>query len=270
MGSIIVSSCLIFLSLARLGVCVESPSKIPEVPRACISVDAEAYLDRHKWTEARDCYLEIVKRDPRSETDWAGLATALTYLGHRQEALKKLSQAIDHVKSSQREHLLARIKVLSRLFLTNTTFQIYQDGLILLSSRKFKSAQEKFEKALNEEADNVEVLLRLGQITLLEDSPKEALAHFKIAKQLDPYDPGIRLWLGKALHRLGNTHDALSELKEGYYLFNLTHRDLNRELKKLNPTKPSDSLAELTAEEIKTDILNLLKRIDQLSSLRKN
>ena len=193
------------------------PSGIPEVLRDCLSSDAEAYLDRHKWTEARDCYLDIIKRDSGSVTIWVGLATSLTYLGHREEALKRLSQAVNYVKSSQKAQLFTRIRVLSRLFLTNTTFQTYQDGLILLTSRKFKPAQEKFEKALSEEADNVEVLMRMGQSTLLDGSPKQALIHFKLAKQLDPFDPEIRLWLGRALQSRGNTGEALVELKEAHY-----------------------------------------------------
>ncbi|MEO5970070.1 MAG: tetratricopeptide repeat protein [Bdellovibrionia bacterium] len=208
---------------------IQRPSGIPEIPRACLSSDAEAYLDRHKWTEARDCYLDIIKRDTSSVTVWVGLATALTYLGRRQEALKHLNQAIDQVKSSQRGQLLTRIRVLSRLFLTNTAFQTYQDGLILLAGRKFKPSQEKFERAMSEEIDNVEVLLRMGQSTLLEGSSKEALAHFKMAKQLDPFDPEIRLWLGKTYQNRGNHRDALIELKEAYYSLK---KELGKELGK--------------------------------------
>jgi predicted Zn-dependent protease len=145
-----------------------------------------------------------------------GLATSLTYLGHREEALKYLVNAVDQVTVSQRPQLLTRIRVLARLFLTNATFQAYQDGLILFSSRKFKPSQEKFERALNEEADNVEVLLRMGQSTLLDGGFQNAIAHLKMAKQLDPFDPEIRLWLGKAFQSNGRSREALLELKEAY------------------------------------------------------
>jgi tetratricopeptide (TPR) repeat protein len=114
---------------------------------------------------------------------------------------------------------LERIRVLSRLFIANTTFQTYQDGLILLAGRKFKPSQEKFKTALNEEADNVEILMRMGQSTFLNGDRQKAVVHFKMARQLDPFDPEIRLWLGKALQSRGDTREALIELKEAYSYF---------------------------------------------------
>lgn len=205
-----------------------------EPPRACLPSDAEVYLDRHKWTEARDCYLDIIKReDLKRETSdpavWMGLATSLTYLGHREEALKQLINAAGHFKGAQKAQLVSRIRVLSRLFLTNTTFQVYQDGLILLSSRKFKLSQEKFERALSKEIDNVEVLIRMGQSAFFEGNSKEAVGHFKMAKRLDPYDPEIRMWLGKAFQTLGNSPEALLELKEAYHAYRGSGRSLEKD-----------------------------------------
>jgi tetratricopeptide (TPR) repeat protein len=229
---LLVGTIVLFLPFSRgqaAPIPIGSPGNSAEIPRTCLTVDAESYLDRHKWAEARDCYTEIIKKESGSVSLWVGLATSLTYLGHREEALRQLSQAVENVKNSQKPQLIARVRVLSRLFLTNTTFQTFQDGLILLNGRKFKASQEKFEKALNEEVDNVEVLLRLGQSTLLDGKVKEALNHLKRAKQLDPFDPEIRLWLGRVYQSGGNSQEAQIELKEAYSSYYLLKAHENSE-----------------------------------------
>jgi tetratricopeptide (TPR) repeat protein len=196
----------------------------------CLVSDAEIFLDRHKWSDARDCYLDLIKKDVNLTTAWIGLATSLTYLGQRKEALRQLSVGVDQVKINQKSQVMKRIHILSRLFLTNATFQTYQDGLILFSAKKFKLALEKFERTLSEEPDNVEVLLRLGQSTLLDGNFQSAVNYFKQAHQLDSYDYEALLWLGKSLKLSGKLRDSLSELKNAYYGIRNSEGETGREL----------------------------------------
>jgi tetratricopeptide (TPR) repeat protein len=106
------------------------------------------------------------------------------------------------------------MEVIHRLFLTNKTYQEYQEGVNLLIGRKYSSAREKFEKALVEEPDNGEILLRAGQSALLDNNTKEALKYLRTTRKLNPYCLDTRLWLGRALHLSGAPQLALGEFQD--------------------------------------------------------
>ena len=127
-----------------------------------------------------------------------------------------MGQLISRKKGSQQKQLIARLRVLSRAFLTNASFQIYQDGVNLMLAEKYRAARERFEKALGQEPANIEVLTRMSQCLVLEGDYDSAAEQLRLARRLDPYEPEIRLWLGRALHQRGEIREALVELKSAY------------------------------------------------------
>jgi tetratricopeptide (TPR) repeat protein len=176
--------------------------------------EAKALLAKHKWEEAAIVLRSVLKRNPAFFPAAIELARALLYLGRREEALNLLAQAISRQPPGARKAaLIARVGVLSRIFLAQKTFQLYQDGLNLLSQQKYRPARDRFEKALESEPDNIEVLVRIGQCLVLEGDVDSAGERLRLAKRLNPYEPEISLWLGRALHQRGELAQALEELR---------------------------------------------------------
>jgi tetratricopeptide (TPR) repeat protein len=141
------------------------------------------------------------------------LARALIYQGRREEALNVLAEAIRKEKGAKRAWMIRQARVFSRTFMTNATFQLYQDGVNLLMLQKYRQARDKFEKALVAEASNVEILTRLGQAYLLDGDHDSAAEQLKLARHLNPYEPEIRLWLGRSMHLRGELKEGLEELR---------------------------------------------------------
>ena len=179
--------------------------------------EALKLMNQKKWAEAAIVLRSILKAEPGSMTAMLTLSRSLVYSGRREEALGLLSQAVAREKGprkvSRRVDLMRRIRVMSRLFLTNSTFQIYQEGLNLIDSRKYKLARERFDKALAIEPDNIEILLRSAQCFVLDGEYDSAAERLKLARRLNPYEPEIRLWLGRALHERGEIQPALEDLR---------------------------------------------------------
>jgi predicted Zn-dependent protease len=166
-----------------------------------------------KWEEAIAVLKGHLKREPNSVPGVVSLANALTYAGKRGEALSLLIQSSEWAKSAQRGALIQKVHVISRIFISHETSKIYQEGLNLLIAKKYRAAKEKFEKALVEEPDNSEILIRIGQTCILENELKPAIERLRSAKKLDPFEPMISLWLGRALFLNGGHQEAIQELK---------------------------------------------------------
>lgn len=179
-------------------------------------VEAKLLLNKKKWAEAAIVLRAVVKNNPESASAVIDLARALTYSGRREEALGVFSQALTKQSGLRRENLVDRMKTLSRLFLTNRVFQVYQDGLTLLEAGKYRLARERFEKALEEEPDNVEILVRIGQCLVLENDYDSAAERLRFAKRLNPHEPEVSLWLGRAMHQRGEIKEGLEHLASAY------------------------------------------------------
>lgn len=176
--------------------------------------DAKALLAQHKWEEAAIVLRSVLKKNAGFFPGAIELARALVYLGRREEALTLLSQAISRQAPGIRKTaLISRVGVVSRMFLSQKTFQVYQDGLNLLAQTKYRAARERFEKALETEPDNLEILTRIGECLVLEGDFDSAAERLRLAKRLNPYEPEISLWLGRALHQRGELGQALDELR---------------------------------------------------------
>ena len=139
-------------------------------------------------------------------------STSLIHSGQRAQAIQTLLNGVRTAKPPQRKLLIQKSRVLARIFLTNKTFQLYQDGLNSLNAKKYRAAREKFEKALSEESDNSEVLFRLGQSLIFDGEAEAAVKYLKMAKSISPYESEVGLWLGRALFLKGDFKEAQAEL----------------------------------------------------------
>lgn len=173
-------------------------------------------MAKRKWAEAAIVLRSILKRSPDFVPGAIELARALVYSGRREEALAVLGQAAARHQGPRRAALIDRAHVIGRLFLTTRAQQVFQEGLNLLETGKYRPARERFEQALEAEPDNVEVLARIGQCLVLEGDNDSAAERLRLAKRLDPFEPEVGLWLGRALHQRGELSQALVELKAAY------------------------------------------------------
>lgn len=179
--------------------------------------DARLLLERKKWDEAIIVLKSLYRRNPNLSQAGLDLVEALAYSRRREEAVSTINQLISREKSNERrQELYQKADVLSRLFYTNDVFQIYQDGLNLLRAGKLGAARIRLEKALSDEPDNAEILLRLGQCLLLDHDTDSASERLKLARKLNPYRPEIKLWLGRAMTERGEQQEAVNELRSAY------------------------------------------------------
>jgi tetratricopeptide (TPR) repeat protein len=176
-------------------------------------MEANRLLQVQKWNDAGALFRSVLKREPQSIQGAIGLAATLAHSKKREEGLNILSSCLTGVTRTQRAVVIRRIHVLARTFLSNDTFRMYQDALNLMLEKKYRAAKEKFVKALAEEPDNVEILLRLGQCFFLDNDITHAISRLQAAQKLDPYEPMINLWLGRALFIRGSHAEAIAELK---------------------------------------------------------
>lgn len=189
--------------------------------RAAELLEAKRFVEQKKWAEAVVLFRSLEQKSDLSSTTQRNLSLelsrALLYSGRREEALSLLEQwASKEKKGTFREFWIRRIQVMSRVFITNETSQVYQDGVRLLQEGKHRAARERFEKALEREPDNMEILARIGQCFLLDKDDDSAAERLRSALQLNPYEPELRLWLGRALHRRGEITEGIQELKRAY------------------------------------------------------
>lgn len=179
-------------------------------------LEAKRLTEKRKWDEAIMLYRSLRRTEPGSTAVLAGLSTALFYSGDRSQALEVLKQGLPLVRPLYRSALKERIDTVSRQFLTQRNFKGYQEGVNFLRAKRYRNAKESFEKALGEEPDNIEVLIRIAQCALFEGEPDEALKSLQAAKKLNPFSFDVKLWLGRALQLSGNPQVASKELQEAH------------------------------------------------------
>ena len=175
--------------------------------------DARSLVKNRKWAEAAIVFKDLLKKEPGQTSIAIELSESLVYAGRREEALGVLSDAISRERGANREILIRRLRVLSRVFVASASFQTYQDGLNLAATRKYRPAREKFERALMDEPANIEILVAIGQCLVLESDFDSAAERLKLARRLNGYEPEVRLWLGRAMAQRGELDEAIGDLK---------------------------------------------------------
>lgn len=172
---------------------------------------ARALMAKKKWAEAAIALRSILK-DEESPQVVIDLSRALTHSGRREEALGVLSRAAEQARGARKTALTRRVRVLSRTFLTTETFQAHQQGMNSLLGKNYREARERFENALVQESNNVEILLRLGQCHVAESDYDSAAERLRLARRLNPHEMETQLWLGRALFHRGELAGAKEAL----------------------------------------------------------
>jgi len=199
-----------------VGLSQPEPEPLPESAGILTTSDyfeAKQFIKKNRWEEAAIVLRSVHRKSPEFTPAAIDLAIALTQTERREEALDVLIQSTGREKKGKRDTLIRRVRVLSRLFFTKETFQTYQDGLNLVALGKYRAARERFEKTLSIEPDNVEVLTRIGQCSVLDRDFDSAAERLRLARKLNPFEPEVRLWLGRALHQRGEIKEAVAELR---------------------------------------------------------
>ncbi len=207
----------VLLLLAPAGVSTafgNEPTPWPQVDVPPVSdyTEARQLLVKKKWEEASIVLRSVVKKNPTFTPAAVDLARALTYAGRREEALGVLGRAALTEKGTSKARLIRRVHAISKLFLTEKTFELYQDGINFMALRHCPKAMERFEKALEFEPDNVEILAELAKCQLVGKDYDSASERLKFANRLDPFEPELQYLLAQALMQRGELSEAVKEL----------------------------------------------------------
>ena len=187
-------------------------------------LEAQILLNKKKWPEATLVLQGIYKQNPYSF--WAGknLARALFYSGRREEALEQLVKSTLRESGREQREYKEMLKVIGQTFLLQKTQAIYQEGLTLLGTSKVRQGREQLEKVIDAEPDNVQALLRLGQSLVLDAEYAQAVGRLKFAKKLDPFEAETRIWLARALHKIGDLKGAAEEFQSALMILKSSER----------------------------------------------
>jgi len=174
--------------------------------------DAQGFLREGKWPEALTAFRQLSKESPGSFSIGMGFSRALFESGKRQEAIEILRKLGGSDSREYRNRARKRLRVVSHAFLTKETFQIYQDGINYLLVDRIKEAKKSFERALESEPNNVEVLLRLVQCHVYDQEMDRAIERLETIEKLDPFETEMRLWKARIFHLQGKHKLAIDIL----------------------------------------------------------
>ena len=174
-------------------------------------------LKKQKWGEAVVAYQALYQSHPGHLTIAIDLATAHVFSGNRLEGLSLLVDFWSHASKDEQREVESKFKLLSRFFLTNRSFDLYQDALNLLEARKYSQARVQLSQVLSVEPDHLDAILKLAQCLILEQRPQQAMDELSKVKRWSFFEPEISLWLGRAYFMNANypqfASKALFELK---------------------------------------------------------
>ncbi len=188
------------------------PDRIGYNANSTLPLDLKKSPKSQNWTDVLHSLVLVHEQHPKDPKVVGELASVLSRVGRRSESLRLLLGLAEHSSPEVRRHILRRSKVLSRGFLLNSRFELYQEGLNALEAQKYRSAQETFERILREDPENCEVLIQLGKSLILSNDVDIAIQKLNQAKKINPTDSETLYWLAKAFLARGNTKEALREL----------------------------------------------------------
>lgn len=151
---------------------------------------------------------------PGFNREFLELGDALFMSQRREEAIRHMLQAAEAAKPAEwRDTLLRKAGVYGRQFYTNVAFQVFEEGNQAIREGKPGVALERFAQTLATERDQVEALLRQGQLKALagdHDSAAEMLRHALrlLPPDVSEYADETRLWLAHALYERGERERA--------------------------------------------------------------
>lgn len=176
---------------------------------------ARQKVSMRQWKEAGLTLDQMVKNgaDPVGMAEL--YASVLLHLGRRVEAVQLLRKAAQR-NPARAGYYNEKAKVTARIFVTALGSQAYQDGVALAVRAKLDAALEQFKKAESAEPENGEVVLRLGQIYLIQGELPQAVEMLELARELMPGEPQVTLWLGRTVFLKGDRMRSGVELKSAF------------------------------------------------------
>jgi len=165
---------------------------------------AHQLVVQQKWAEALPLLKALHEEAPASTLVGTDLAQTYIRLNRREEALVLL----------KKYGLVKQASVVARSFLTQESYKLYQEGLNLLETKSYRSAKERFEKALERDQNHLEILLRLGQSEILDGNADAGLKALERLAKIYGAQPEATLWEGKAYSMKGEGEKATRLLRD--------------------------------------------------------
>lgn len=175
--------------------------------------EAVALSEARKWAEAAIVLKTIHEEQPEFFPAAIRLSTALLFSGRREESLRVLCRVAAQTKDKAKEAIIRRVRVIGRVFLNTEHQQIFEESRDLMRKHEWNEAKKKLEAVLNQEPDNTVVLVLLAQNSIALSDYESAIERLRFAADLNPFEPDIKLWLGRVFFLMGDTEAALSELR---------------------------------------------------------
>jgi tetratricopeptide (TPR) repeat protein len=155
-------------------------------------------MDKSAMAQAREVYMEALKRAPedhRLHENFAEFLTQTGDLAHATEEWRRVQSLIPH-------HHVAW----------------FEEGQLLRRQGKLADAEPPLLRALNLRPDLAEGWLELGNIHALEGKTEQALKDYERECKLAPEDDRVYYHIGKALSKLGRNAEAMQNLRQALRL----------------------------------------------------
>lgn len=179
------------------------------------------HLERHAYSEAINCYEELLQSDPRHAVAHNNLGVALSKLGRYWEAERQFRLAIGikaaypdaHFNLANVLRLTGRVEEselpLRRAIKLQPSYVDARSslGLTLTFLGRPRDARECFEKVLRASPRHVEALAGMGRVAGLEGRFDQAEAAYRRVLELDPKMPGALSGLAE-LRKLTSADDG--------------------------------------------------------------
>lgn len=158
----------------------------------------QSLVAKQKYKEAIQVFSEMINNGNEAIPTFLELANAYTLNRDRRSGLRTLSEAVRYVKNASEAALIQKQRrLLSEIFYTNESFQMYQNGKNALHENKMSDAIQSFEKALAKEPDNVAVLIAYAEALQKNDTISDSKNILQRAMELNPQNKDTRFLLAK-------------------------------------------------------------------------
>jgi len=155
---------------------------------------ASCYLNSDKLEKSKALYLQLHQHSPQNVDFILGLAATYFKLGDREQAVKRIDQAI---KDGIADSRLVQLK-----------------GEMFENNGNKLAAKESYELAIKANANNPEAFVSLGNLNLTEGNFNESSVNFDKALQLQPENKDALLGLAYSQEHLGNLKEAVANFKK--------------------------------------------------------
>jgi tetratricopeptide (TPR) repeat protein len=166
----------------------------------------EACLKLNLYSEAAQAFQKAIEINPDFHWSYYNLAEALVKL----EEWEKAADAYSHAKKIKAdlpyidEKINEALKQKAQVLLAQA-FQAYLEEI-----KENPDEIETYYKALEIQPDNYELLVKLGEVLLLQNKKQEAITYLQKARQINPYFVKTYTTLAMALEKEGKIKEAIA------------------------------------------------------------